>query len=401
MAYRPYRGRRRRGSGWGFALGALAAGSMVLAVTWYLHVPVPSWIGSRNVEAVSVPVAEPVLLPPAPPARTADSYLVEGDNAFQRGDWRTASDAYERAVQLDPTIGQAQVRWTRALIAQHRVNEAVEQGRRAIAVLPDNAEARAGLAVALDWSGQVDRALQTALSAVEKNRRSAPAWAAVAEVYADLYRLREADEALDEALHLAPNDPEVARVQGVIFETRADYPAAVDAYVRAAELAPRWSYLQVSLGHAYRVQGQYDEALDAFAKAVELSPTDARAEAGRGMVYRARDEFDHAAGRFQRAIELDPTYSTAYAQLAWIHYARREYDRAEPLFVRAIELDRDAGRLAQYRHALGWIYLSAKRTGEAREQFTRALELNPNLQGAKDGLAMLQPAQPAAAPRRR
>ena len=119
------------------------------------------------------------------------------------------------------------------------------------------------------------------------------------------------------------------------------------------------------------------------------------------MVHHAREEYEHAIERFQKAIELDQTYATAYAQLAWIHYGRREYDRAESLFGRAIELDRDAGRLAQYRHALGWIYVSAKRTAEAREQFTKALELNPGLKGAKDGLAVLQAPGPApAAPRR-
>ena len=114
------------------------------------------------------------------------------------------------------------------------------------------------------------------------------------------------------------------------------------------------------------------------------------------MVYHAREELEHAAERFQRAIELDPGYATAYAQLAWIHYGRREYDRAEPLFLRAIELDRDANRVAQYRHALGWIYVTSKRSTEAREQFTRALELSPGLQGARDGLAVLQ----GQAPRR-
>lgn len=401
MAYRPYRGRRRRGSGWGLALGALAAGSMVLGITWYFHVPVPNWIGSRNVEAVTAPVVDPAPLPPPPP-RSADALFAEAEDLFQSGRWAEASDGYRSVLRIDAGYGPAQIRWTRALINQHRVNEAVEQGRRAIAALPDSSEAKAGLAVALDWSGQVDRAGQMALDAVELDPSSPQALTALAEVYSDQYRLREADDVLAEAMRLAPNDAEVYRVQGVIYETRADYPAAVEAYTRAVQLQPMWSYLHVSLGHAYRVQSQYDEALAAFNRARELAPADARAEGGRGMVFRARDELDRASERFLRAIELDPTYATAYAQLAWIHYTRREYDRAEPLFVRAIEFDRDAGRVAQYRHALGWIFVSSKRTAEAREQFTRALELNPGLQGAKDGLSLLQQGQaPAATPARR
>jgi tetratricopeptide (TPR) repeat protein len=293
-------------------------------------------------------------------------------------------------VDVEPGFAQAQIRWTRALINQHRVQEAADRGRLAVAVAPRSAEARAALAIALDWGGQVERGVQAAMEAVDLDRTSSAALLALAEVYSDQYRLREADELLAQALELAPDEPEVYRVQGVLRETRADYAGAVESYSHAVDLAPRWSYLYVSLGHAYRALKQYDEALAAFGRAAELSPADARAEGGRGMVYHAREEYEHAAERYQHAIELDPTYATAYAQLAWIHYGRREYDQAEPLFARAIELDRDAGRVAQYRHALGWIYVTSKRPAEAREQFTRALELNPGLQGARDGLALLQ-----------
>ena len=40
----------------------------------------------------------------------------------------------------------------------------------------------------------------------------------------------------------------------------------------------------------------------------------------------------------------------------------------------------------------GWrqVMVSARRTNEAREQFTKALEISPNLQGARDGLKLLQ-----------
>jgi tetratricopeptide (TPR) repeat protein len=226
--------------------------------------------------------------------------------------------------------------------------------------------------------------------AVELDGESVPALASLAEVYSDQYRLREADEMLVRALERGPNDPEVFRVQGVLRETRADYPGAVEAYARAIELAPHWSYLYVSLGHALRAQESYGEALSAFGRAAELAPADARAVGGRGMVHRAREENDLAQEQFQRAIALDPGYATAYAQLAWIHYGRREYGKAEPLFMKAIDLDREGSRVAQYRHALGWIFLTAKRAADAREQFNRALELNPELQGAKDGLALLQ-----------
>lgn len=366
--------------------GALAAGALAFGAGWYLHVPVPAWIGSRDVKAAT----EVVAVVPPPPPDTAEALFARGEMAFAAGRWAEASADYERAVALRPDFGPAQTRWARALLNEHLVAESIDRAQQALAAGPKSAEARAVFAVALDWSGQVDRAAQAAREAVELDGSSPAALGALAEASADQYRLVESDELLRMALKLAPADPELYRVQGSIREARADYAGAVDAYRQAIDLAPAWSYLYVSLGHALRAQGQHVDALAAFGRAVELAPEDARAEGGRGMVLYAREEYDAAIASFQRAIDLDPTYATAYAQLAWIHYARREYDRAEPLFGRAIELDHDAGRVAQYRHALGWIMVSARRDAEAKEQFTRALELSPNLQGARDGLKLLQ-----------
>jgi tetratricopeptide (TPR) repeat protein len=379
--------------------GALAAGALAFGATWYLHVPVPSWIGSRDVKAATETVSEPIAARSSPD--TADALFARGEIAFDAGHWAEAAGAYQRAVALRGDFVPAHTRWARALLNEHRVSEAIDRAQQAVSYGPRDADARAVLAVAFDWSGQVDRAAVAGDEAVELDSTAPFALAALAEASADQYRLMEADELLQKALGLTPNEPELYRVQGSVREARADYAGAVESYRHAIDLAPDWSYLYVSLGHALRVQGQHDGALDAFGRAVELAPDDARAEGGRGMVYFAREDYDPAIASFQRALELDPVYPTAYAQLAWIRYARREYDQAEPLFNRAIELDHDPAHVAQYRHALGWIMLSERRNTEAREQFIRALELNPNLQGARDGLKALQgPGSSAAAPMR-
>ena len=52
MAYRPYRGRRRRrGIGLGARLAALAAGTIAVGVTWWLHVPALTWGGAGRADS--------------------------------------------------------------------------------------------------------------------------------------------------------------------------------------------------------------------------------------------------------------------------------------------------------------------------------------------------------------
>jgi tetratricopeptide (TPR) repeat protein len=384
MAYRPYRGRRRRrGLGLGARLAALAAGTIAVGLAWWLHLPAAQWGGAGRAEALAVEAE------PTPPPSSGLAFLDRGDDAFRRGRWTDAAEEYRRATEAEPTFASAHARWARALLNHNRLDAAVERGRAAVAADPASAYARATLAVALSWRGEVELAAREARRAVELDPGSGTALAALAEAYVDGYRLPEADELLDLALGIAPTDPDLHRVRGLVHETRADYGRAVAEYRRAVELAPDWSYLRLCLGHALRAGGRFDEALAEFARAAELAPMDPRAEGGRGMVHAALEDRQAAAQHLRRSVEIDPDYATGYAQLAWLHYAHREYDRAAPLFERAIGLDRDPARVAQYRHALGWIHVSARRPSEARQEFLRSLELDPKLQGARDGLAAI------------
>ena len=104
---------------------------MTLGVSWYVHVPFPGWIGSRNVEAIEVTLPEPAL-PPPPPPRSAEALFGEAEQAFANGRWIAAVDGYKRVLEADPGYGSAHIRWTRALINQHRLAEAVDRGRQAV-----------------------------------------------------------------------------------------------------------------------------------------------------------------------------------------------------------------------------------------------------------------------------
>jgi len=107
-------------------------------------------------------------------------------------------------------------------------------------------------------------------------------------------------------------------------------------------------------------------------------------------VYYAMEEYEVAILHFQKAVEIDPNYASGYGQMALAYYVQKKYDRAQPLFEQAVALEKDPLKVAQYRHALGWIHLRAGRYAEARVQFSKALELDPSLQGAKEGLQALE-----------
>jgi tetratricopeptide (TPR) repeat protein len=112
-----------------------------------------------------------------------------------------------------------------------------------------------------------------------------------------------------------------------------------------------------------------------------------------GMVYYTMEEYDAARSHLERSIEIDPTYASGQGQLGWVFYVQRQYDKAQPYFERAVGLEKDPLKNAAYRHALGWIHVNMRRYDRAREEFTRALELNPELEGAREGLQVLSQQQ--------
>ncbi|HLI25436.1 MAG TPA: tetratricopeptide repeat protein [Chloroflexota bacterium] len=364
----------RLGWYWGVVLVAIA----VLAAAGVVG------LGRRDAPAAEL--AEP----PTPTGpRTAQEWLSAGLALLDDGQWEPAARAFAEARALQPDLLPAYIHGVEALVFWYHYDEARDLADRAVTLAPRSSEARAARALVANWTSDTERALHEAQRAVEYDAANPRAHAYLAEAYADQYRLAEAQAAIDRALALDADDPEVVRVSGYVLETQQQYAAAAEEYARGIDLRPYWTHLHVALGHVLRVLKQYADAEAVFLHAAQIEPTNARPIGGLGMVYFDQEDYRAAIERFQQAIEIDPTYSTGYGQLGVIYYQRRDYPRAQPLLEKAVELERNPARLASYRHALGWIYFHAKDFAAAREQFTKALELSPNLQGARDGLALL------------
>ncbi|HEV7665360.1 MAG TPA: tetratricopeptide repeat protein, partial [Chloroflexota bacterium] len=270
--------RRRSGPNWGLITSlVLVAGAAAYFVPQYMNPqagPPPPPFGSDAAPA-SAAAPIPSTLAPIPPA----ARLPEADKQLADGHWTMAATIYGDVARVAPNLTAAHAGWARALIYANKAADAIEHAQRAADLEPKSAELQALLALAFDWSGNVDRALTSARRATELDPKLAEGWAYLAEAETDKFKLKEASDALDRATAVGGRDnPEVLRIQAYLAETNADYPGAVDLYKRAVEKAPERSYLHLSLGHALRASKQYDEAIQAFQQAADLNPDDARAE---------------------------------------------------------------------------------------------------------------------------
>jgi len=85
-------------------------------------------------------------------------------------------------------------------------------------------------------------------------------------------KLDEAEKALDQAMKLAPNNPDVLYVQGVLDLKKRDWAKAQSVLEKAAQLEPNSARALAALGMAFCNQKKYAEAIPPLEKAVQLDP---------------------------------------------------------------------------------------------------------------------------------
>lgn len=122
---------------------------------------------------------------------------------------------------------------------------------------------------------------------------------------------------VNQALQLAPNDPEARTVRGLLLARYGEYSDAAVEIEQAAELRPRDYYLWLELGMARDQLGDQDGAERALRESVRLAPYYARPGWQFGNLLFRLGRSDEAFAELRRASRSDPTLLPATIDLAW------------------------------------------------------------------------------------
>jgi len=304
---------------------------------------------------------QPLFLPTYTPTRTALSYADEGETAFSAGDLQGAIDAYGNAVQIDP--GDARL-WaelariqayssalrTTADERRARLAEARESADRAIEANPDDSFAHAIRTLVYDWSASAEESIQgqsqreefltiaqaAAARALQLDPGNALAMAFKAEVLVDQQQFELAyGVAADAVAHADDQDPfsmDIHRVYATVLESVAQYRLAIEEYLRAAEIAPNFTYLYLLIGANYRQLQDIDHALEYFERAARINEQirvlDPTPYLAIGKTYLQQGEFFIAAINIEHALAIDPQNPDIYGRLGIVFFKARNYESA-------------------------------------------------------------------------
>jgi tetratricopeptide (TPR) repeat protein len=135
-----------------------------------------------------------------------------------------------------------------------------------------------------------DRGSRVTVTRTRQIFRGDPNWTESDEQAWKVAQLAAADDALQRAAALAPNDAGVQYHLGAVRFERKDYAAAIAYYRRAAELAPELVDPRRALATALAWAGQREAALQAMTEASKLEPLNAE-------ILNARAELTRQLGR--------------------------------------------------------------------------------------------------------
>jgi serine/threonine-protein kinase len=177
-----------------------------------------------------------------------------------------------------------------------------------------------------------------------------------------------AEQSLQRALALDPNLAG-ARLQMVyVYLHRGEKEKALATLADVRRLAPNDPTVFIIAGMLYRLGGMYDKALKQYDRLLELNPSDVViASYNRGRIYMYRHEFDRAIAELEKGREVEPDHPLIKTFLSLIYFNQGRVDECRAL---AEEVLRQHPHFDPLQVILAWCYSSRGEHEAARALIT-------------------------------
>ena len=196
------------------------------------------------------------------------------------------------------------------------------------------------------------------------------------------------EQSLDDWKRLAMENPGSFPVQmalGAALQEAKDYPAAIQAFERAAKLIPLATGDDNPNTHIAEIalaQKDTTRAIAALDAVVKVDHTDVESARKLASLLAPLGDAARTEDAYRRVVDVDPFDSQAQTSLGRLALQRRDIQRAVPAFRTALATnppDRAAAHLD-----LAEAYLAAGQSDDAKKQILAALEIAPSFERAQD-----------------
>ncbi|MFI5201893.1 MAG: tetratricopeptide repeat protein [Candidatus Kapaibacterium sp.] len=224
------------------------------------------------------------------------------------------------------------------LIDLGNAREAAQDLRALTTQDPKNAEAHAGLAIALVHLNEIAQALPEAQQGFELNRHDALVRLARGIVYGKEGRVEDALNEFHEAISI--NDKDVGTMVALsrYYISIDSLKAAEITLYQAQALNDKDVRSYLGLAELYEKQHIPDLAISQYQQAMKLDPNDARVHVALAGLYLRTYKYNESAKEWLDVIQLDSNYADAYYQLANLYFLAKQYPNSAVYAKKYVEL---------------------------------------------------------------
>jgi len=124
-----------------------------------------------------------------------------------------------------------------------------------------------------------------------------------------------AERVYQEAAKSYPNQPEILKRLGIIYQTELKFQESIDSLQRVLQGAPQYPEVNFYVGLSYFGLDQYEKAIEAFDKELEANPNYRRAHYYEAQAYRSLNRNADALRQYEILLAQDPKDKKALYQL--------------------------------------------------------------------------------------
>jgi tetratricopeptide (TPR) repeat protein len=229
-------------------------------------------------------------------------------------------------------------------------------------------------AVALAQHGGANQAMTIVERLLAEDEQYGPAIKLKGMLLEEGGREEEAAAAYEQALRLAPNDPDLLLKVGVYKLQVRQWANAIELLEHGARLMPKDGDMQFYLAQAYHLNGQDDRALRAIRASSILEPDNAAVQQKYGELSCSSGDYAGGLTRLIRARRIDAQLPGIDYDIGWAQYNLMDLAHAVDSARLAIDKqpnDENAWRL------LALAEVKLQQWQQAKEAFEKVLEFRP------------------------
>jgi tetratricopeptide (TPR) repeat protein len=300
-----------------------------------------------------------------------------GDKALAGEDYVDAVQRYDRLIDPNNPNSLALYRRAVALDSSGQTDKALEDYSAAIKADPKSSLAFLGRGVLLAVRKRAyDRAIEDFDKVLVIEPDNVAALVSRGDAFAQLGDLGRAMADLNRAVALAPDKPTVLVTRGQVESRRGNLAGAARDYEAALKLDQRYAAAMINLAAVRSMQGESGAAIELLDQAIAIDRRNPLAFYNRGYAEFALKQYDKAIADYGAAIELDAGMGLAYNNRALsraiagsdLVAALADSDQALKLLPLNLEV----------RDTRGFIYLKLGDPALALNEYNAALTIDPN-----------------------